>query len=77
MPCCTGSAARGSDVEASLTLRGDALPIKRLMLQLADLEELLDAQQIELTGDVTALNSLFDMLDEFPRRFPIISPRPD
>lgn len=62
--------------QANLTLRIKSLDFKRLMFGLADVEELKSHKELEFNGDLAVLDELRDMLDEFDRRFPIMTPRP-
>ena len=68
--------ANRQQAEANASLRIDSLQFKRLMLGLTDSASLLAENALEVTGDPAALAQLADMFDTFPRRFPIMTPRP-
>ncbi len=58
------------------SLHTQSLAFKRLMLGLTDAKTLSEAGLLEIEGDAQVLLKLADMFDEFPRRFPIVTPRP-
>jgi alkyl sulfatase BDS1-like metallo-beta-lactamase superfamily hydrolase len=62
------------DAEASI--RAESLDFKRLMLGLADPDQLIAQGRVTIDGDAGALARLGDLLDTFERRFPIVTPRP-
>lgn len=53
------------------TLRGDELAIKRTLLGLAEAGD----AGVTISGDPDGLSTLLGLLDVFPRRFPIVTPR--
>ncbi|MFT7688476.1 MAG: alkyl sulfatase BDS1-like metallo-beta-lactamase superfamily hydrolase [Candidatus Azotimanducaceae bacterium] len=61
--------------DATLTLT--ALNFKKMMMGLSDVMTLLDANEIEIDGDIKALVTLRELFDQFERRFPIVTPRKD
>ncbi|MEQ9004990.1 MAG: alkyl sulfatase dimerization domain-containing protein, partial [Pseudomonadales bacterium] len=60
--------------QATLTL--ESLDFKRLMLGLAEADALIDEGRLTIEGDPGALARLNGLLDQFERRFPIVTPRP-
>lgn len=61
---------------ADATITSNALPFKRLMLGLAEADELIADDQLQISGARSAIDQLLEFLDAFPRRFPIVTPRP-
>ncbi len=68
-------AGRRSEQPAA-TLHTSSLQFKRLMLGLVTAAELLAENDLRIEGDAGALEQLSGMFDTFPRRFPIVTPRP-
>ncbi|MEM9622049.1 MAG: alkyl sulfatase dimerization domain-containing protein [Pseudomonadota bacterium] len=62
--------------QPTLTVRTSSLDFKRMMLGLASAQDLLGSGAVEVDGDLGALANLSGMFDRFPRRFPIVTPRP-
>jgi len=65
---------RKSD-EAAATVRVSADAFKLLMTGHTDAPSLAAAGQLAIEGDESILATLSDLLDRFPRRFPIVAPR--
>ena len=63
---------RSNNASASLTTT--SLNFKRLMLGLVDGATLLEAGELKIDGDASALLGLNDAFDTFPRRFPLVTP---
>ena len=61
---------------ADATITSSSLQFKRLMMGLAEAHTLIDAGELQVTGDGLALTKLSGLFDQFPRRFPIVTPRP-
>ncbi len=59
-----------------VTLRSSALDFKRLMLGLADAQQLLVDGALTIEGDAMVLAGLPAKFTTFSRRFPIVTPRP-
>ncbi|MCZ6618099.1 MAG: MBL fold metallo-hydrolase [Gammaproteobacteria bacterium] len=59
---------------AVLTLT--SINFKRMMMGLTTAVDLIADGNLALDGDLTALADLGNLFDEFPRRFPIVTPRP-
>ena len=64
------------DDTASANLVVSSLQFKRLMMGLVDAPTLLSEGELEIQGDAQALANLGGLFDKFPRRFPIVTPRP-
>jgi len=60
---------------ASASLTTTSLNFKRLMLGLVDGATLLEAGELKIDGDASALLGLNDAFDTFPRRFPLVTPQ--
>jgi alkyl sulfatase BDS1-like metallo-beta-lactamase superfamily hydrolase len=60
--------------KASLTM--DSMDFKSMMMGLQDGAGLLEAGKLEVMGDLAALAELTGLFDQFERRFPIVTPRP-
>ena len=65
---------RHSD-DADTTLVASALDFKRLMLGVVDAQALVEKGALSIEGNADALATLGSMMDTFPRRFPIVTPR--
>jgi len=64
---------RSSDVaDASLTL--SSIDFKRLMTGLTDAATLVGEEKLQMDGDAGALVKLTTLFDQFPRRYPIVTP---
>jgi len=61
---------------AAAAVEISALDLKRLFLGLVDAETLIQGGRLSVTGDIEVFSRLRDMFDTFPRRFPIVTPRP-
>lgn len=59
------------DAKAATTLKGSARAVKQLLLRRIPLVE----SDVELMGDPKAVADLLGALDDFPRRFPLVTPR--
>lgn len=64
------------ETHAAAKLITSSLQFKRLMMGLADAQSLLSDGSLEIRGDTQVLVSLAELFDSFPRRFPIVTPRP-
>ncbi len=62
--------------DAAATLTCSSVQFKRLMMGLTDAPTLITAGELQIDGDGSALAQLSDLFDRFPRRFPIVTPRP-
>jgi alkyl sulfatase BDS1-like metallo-beta-lactamase superfamily hydrolase len=64
---------RKADADASLTL--SSLDFKRLMTGLTDGLSLIAEEKMVIDGDADALINLTSLFVQFPRRYPIVTPR--
>ena len=62
---------------ATVTLRLPGLAFKRMMLGLVTPQALLESNILTLDGDTSKLTEFTDLFESFPRRFPIMTPRPN
>ena len=60
--------------DAALTL--SALNFKRLLMGLSNTPQLITEGQLEIAGDPETLLGLKTLFDQFPRRYPLVTPRP-
>lgn len=60
-----------TDADASATVKGQSPAIKQLLLRLVPLAE----SEVDVIGDPGAVADLLNALDDFPRRFPLVTPR--
>lgn len=65
------------DDNANATVTISALNFKLLMSGQADAGALVDANELQVKGEARALADLAGLFDQFERRFPIVTPRPD
>lgn len=65
---------RSSD-QANLSVDISLLNFKRLMLNLVGWEELLQNEELRLSGDANVLETLLALFDQFQRRFPLVTAR--
>jgi alkyl sulfatase BDS1-like metallo-beta-lactamase superfamily hydrolase len=63
--------------EPTATMQISTVQFKRLMMGLTDTAALIAEDALSAEGDLAALASLGSLFDSFPRRFPIVTPRPD
>ena len=63
--------------EPAATLTVSELDYKRMMMRLTDAPTLMGDGSLAIEGDAGALLQLAELFDTFPRRFPIVTPRPD
>jgi len=68
--------ANRQDPAAAATLTLSSVQFKRLMMGLTDAASLIADDALTIAGDVNALAQLGGMFEQFPRRFPIVTPRP-
>jgi|DEB0MinimDraft_12_1074336.scaffolds.fasta_scaffold04430_2 alkyl sulfatase BDS1-like metallo-beta-lactamase superfamily hydrolase len=66
-----------SHAQATATMTISGLDFKRLMLRLADAPQLMGSGALAIDGDIGALAQLGGLFDQFERRFPIMTPRPE
>jgi len=64
------------DATATTSLTLSSLQFKRLMMGLTDAASLIADGELTIAGDIDALSRLAGMFEQFPRRFPIVTPRP-
>ena len=64
-----------SDANAGLTIESTEATFKQLILGIADPVALINDQKLKLEGDINLLMTFRDLLDQFERRFPIVTPR--
>ncbi|MEC8482121.1 MAG: alkyl sulfatase dimerization domain-containing protein [Pseudomonadota bacterium] len=64
-----------SDIEADARLTLSSIHFKQLFMGLITAAELIEQQQLTVEGDVNALLRLGSMFDQFPRRYPLVTPR--
>jgi alkyl sulfatase BDS1-like metallo-beta-lactamase superfamily hydrolase len=69
-----GFPERSSEI-ADATLRLSSIDFKRLMTGLTDAMTLIEEEKLEIDGDANALLNLTLLFDQFPRRYPIVTPR--
>jgi alkyl sulfatase BDS1-like metallo-beta-lactamase superfamily hydrolase len=62
--------------QPTASIATSSVGFKRLMMGLTDAAALMDANDLEITGNVDTLAQLNTLFDSFPRRFPIMTPRP-
>ena len=62
--------------QPSAAMRLSSLDFKLLMMGLTDASTLIGESKLEVDGDLSALVTLGGLFDSFPRRFPIVTPRP-
>ena len=60
----------------SAELRLTSLDFKRMMLGLTTAVDLIADGNLALDGNLASLAELSNLFDQFPRRFPIVTPRP-
>lgn len=63
--------------DAQATLKCTSLDYKRLMMGLTDAATLMQDGNLAIEGDAGVLLELAGLFDQFERRFPIMTPRPD
>jgi alkyl sulfatase BDS1-like metallo-beta-lactamase superfamily hydrolase len=66
-----------SHPQPTATIRVSALDFKRLMLGLTEASTLVSSGALGLDGDLGALAQLGGLFDQFERRYPIMTPRPE
>ena len=66
----------GLDDAADATLTLSALNFKRLLMGLSSAPQLITEGQLEIAGDPETLLGLKTLFDQFPRRYPLVTPRP-
>lgn len=59
------------------TLKVSVLDFKKMMMRLTDAMTLIQEEKLAIEGDAAALAQLAGLFDDFERRFPIVTPRPD
>lgn len=64
------------DDAADATLTLSALNFKRLLMGLSSAPQLITEGQLEIAGDPETLLGLKTLFDQFPRRYPLVTPRP-
>lgn len=64
------------DDAADATLTLSALNFKRLLMGLSNAPQLITEGQLEIAGDPETLLGLKTLFDQFPRRYPLVTPRP-
>ncbi len=64
------------DDDPSVGIKLSSIDFKLLMLGLKDATSLIADQALVIEGDASALVTLAGLFDTFPRRFPIVTPRP-
>lgn len=64
-----------SDEKAGLTIESSEATFKQLILGLADPIALINDQKLKLEGDANLLITFRGLMDQFERRFPIVTPR--
>ena len=64
-----------SEVQADAQLALQSLHFKQLIMGQVTAAELIEQQQLTVDGDVNALLRLGSMFDQFPRRYPLVTPR--
>ena len=64
------------DDAADATLTLSALNFKRLLMGLSNTPQLITEGQLEIAGDPETLLGLKTLFDQFPRRYPLVTPRP-
>lgn len=62
--------------DADATLVTGASDFKLLMAGLEDATALIEAERLRIEGDAGALATLAGLFERFPRRYPIVTPRP-
>ena len=62
---------------AQATLGCQSLDFKRLMMGLTDAATLIQEGKLNIEGDAAVLLELGSLFDQFERRFPIVTPRPE
>jgi alkyl sulfatase BDS1-like metallo-beta-lactamase superfamily hydrolase len=67
---------RGSSA-AAVNLRLTSLKFKQLMFGYCRSADLLEAGELQIDGDATVIAQLIPLFDQFDRRFPIMTPRPE
>ena len=67
----------GRTPQPTATIRVSALDFKRLMLGLTEASTLVSSGALGLDGDLGALAQLGGLFDQFERRYPIMTPRPE
>lgn len=63
--------------DAQATLKCESIDYKRLMMGLSDAPTLMGEGKLAIDGDAGVLLALAGLFDQFERRFPIVTPRPD
>jgi alkyl sulfatase BDS1-like metallo-beta-lactamase superfamily hydrolase len=61
--------------EPQVTLTLASMDFKKMLMGEADAATLLEAQQLTIDGDAGRLLSLRALFDQFPRRYPLVTPR--
>lgn len=61
------------DCDAGLDVT--SVNFKRLLMGLTNAAELIGDEQLRISGDATALLKLGELFDQFPRRYPLVTPK--
>ena len=66
---------KNKDTAADTTLTISSADFKKLIIGLTDGPTLMAEKKLEIAGDAKVMRSLSQLFDQFPRRFPLVTPR--
>ena len=66
---------KNKDTAADTTLTISSADFKKLIMGLTDGPTLMAEKKLEIAGDAKVMRSLSQLFDQFPRRFPLVTPR--
>ncbi len=66
---------KNKDTAANTTLTISSADFKKLIMGLTDGPTLMAEKKLEIAGDAKVMRSLSQLFDQFPRRFPLVTPR--
>ena len=66
---------KNKDTAADTTLTISSADFKKLIIGLTDGPTLMAEKKLEIAGDAELMRSLSQLFDQFPRRFPLVTPR--
>jgi len=64
-----------AEMEAQASLTVNSMDFKNLLMGELDAATLLEDQRLTISGDPSRLLLLKELFDQFPRRFPLVTPR--
>jgi alkyl sulfatase BDS1-like metallo-beta-lactamase superfamily hydrolase len=64
-----------TNAEPQVTLTLETMDFKNLLMGQAEAATLLENQRLTIDGDAERLLALRELFDQFPRRYPLVTPR--